>query len=184
MPRQTTEGAARGGADDVQPQVLFLCTGNAARSVMAGLLCEHHGAAVRVSTAGTHVVEHQPASVRTRQALRGIGLELGGHRSRQLTDHGLESADLVVAMAAEHVLYVRRRHPGAAARTATLRYLAGRLRPGGDALALRVAELGLAGVDPEDQGDVADPAGGDDADYETCVATVAALMAELVPRLG
>ena len=170
--------------DGALPHVLFLCTGNAARSVMAGALCRAGGVAVRVSTAGTHVVEHQPASVRTRQALRAVGLELPAHRSRQLTAASLEDADLVVAMAAEHVHYVRRRHPAAAPRTATLAYLAATLRPGPEPLGARVAALGLGAVDPESQGDVEDPAGGDDADYARCARTVADLMAALVPRLG
>jgi len=104
---------------------VFLCTGNAARSVMAGVMLEAHGTPVQVTTAGTHVIEHQPISVRTRYALEVVGLQAAAHRSRQLTAAEAHHADLMVAMAAEHVWYVRRRHPEAAARTATLRYLAG-----------------------------------------------------------
>ena len=47
-----------------------------------------------------------------------------GHRSRQLASADLATADLVLAMAREHVEYVRRRHPAAAARTGTLKRLA------------------------------------------------------------
>jgi len=151
---------------------------------MAGVMLEASGVAVRVTTAGTHVVEHQPVSVRTRRALEVVGLHASVHRSRQLTDAHLDAADVVVAMAGEHVSYVRRRHPAAADRTATLRYLARHLPAGETTLALRVSELGLAGLDPAGQGDVTDPAGGDEQDYVACARELSVLIGELVPRLA
>lgn len=169
---------------DDRPVVLTLCTGNAARSVMAGVMLEAARAPVRVITAGTHVVENQPTSRRTRDALAELGLGAATHRSRQLADPDLDAADLIIAMASEHVRYVRRRHPTAADRTATLPWLASQLPSGAAPLATRVAALRLAEVDPDDQGDVDDPAGGDEAAYTACAVRLSALVAELVPRLG
>ena len=165
------------------PLVVVVCTGNAARSVMAAVMLQAHGVAARVVSAGTHVVENQPISIRTRQALAAVGLDPPSHRSRQLSEDDVEVAELVVAMAAEHVRFVRRRHPVAAGRTATMAWLAAHLSPGPDPLGERVAALGLADVDPEVQGDVADPAGGTDEDYLRCAEQVRALVEVLAPSL-
>jgi protein-tyrosine phosphatase len=166
------------------PHILFVCTGNAARSVMAGVMLEAGGLDVTVTTTGTHVVENQPVSIRTRRALDVVGLQASVHRSRQLTEADVGAADLIVALASEHVSYIRRRHPAGAPRTATLGFLARNLPVAPTPLAARVAGLGLAGIDPLVQGDVADPAGGDEQTYIDCAHEIAALIAELVARLG
>ena len=65
--------------------VVFLCTGNAARSVMGGAALAAHLPDWHVTTAGTLVVEGQPMSWRTKAALDSVGLAAPGHRSRQAT---------------------------------------------------------------------------------------------------
>ena len=53
--------------------MVFLCTGNAARSVMAGAALAALLPDRPVRTAGTLVVEGQPMSWRTRAALESVG---------------------------------------------------------------------------------------------------------------
>jgi protein-tyrosine-phosphatase len=181
-----SDGAALAGSS-----LLFLCTGNAARSVMAGFMCgwlaESEGHALRIATAGTHVAEGQPMSMRTRAALATIpelaDVPVHRHRGHQLVDADLDRTDLVVAMEADHVRYVRRRHPRAAAKTATLRRLCRDLGPGPAPLTTRVSLLSLASAEVGHDEDVSDPAGGDDEDYIACAAELWRLCQELVGRL-
>ena len=164
--------------------VVFLCTGNAARSVMAGALLEDRAPDLSVVTAGTHVVEGMPMSWRTRDAIAELGVERSMHRSHQLTDFDVDAADVVVCLAAEHVAYMRRTHRGAASKTVTLQRLVRDL-PGasGGSFAARLATLDLADVELEPWEDVDDPAGGDLPVFRTCAHEIRDLIDRLVPEL-
>jgi len=164
------------------PVLVTLCTGNAARSVMAGAMLA--GAPLPIVTAGTHVIEGQPMSRRTRSALEAVGHNADGHRSHQVTASDIDHSVLILAMAAEHVAYVRRKHPEAAHRTASIKRLVRDLPPGPAPLADRLAALQLADVEIGSWEDVEDPAGGEDAVYVSCAQELADLCARLLPLLG
>ncbi len=158
--------------------LLVLCTGNAARSVMAGFMLDvlrdgRPGDPLQVVTAGTHTIDGQPMGLRTRTALARLP-ELGGadfrrHRSRQVHGVDLVHAQLVVVMEADHVRFVRRQFPDAAAKTATIHDACRRLAPPPPALDERVAALDLGDVELSDSDDVLDPAGHEAEVYAACV---------------
>jgi protein-tyrosine-phosphatase len=165
--------------------MVFLCTGNAARSVMAGAFLEDRAPDVRVVTAGTHVVEGMPMSWRTRDAIAEFGAERAMHRSHQLNDADVDAADVIVCLAAEHVAYIRRIHPEAGGKTVTLRRLVRDLpaAPGGS-FGERLAALHLDEMELDPTEDVADPAGGDLPVFRACAREIHDLVDLLVPELG
>lgn len=163
--------------------VLVLCTGNAARSVMAGVALSVRRPDLRVETAGTLVVDGQPMSWRTRAAIEAVGLPLPRHASRQATPADLDRAQLIVGLAPEHVEWVRREHTRAAARTATLRRLVRDL-PDGTDLATQIAAMALHEVALEPWEEVVDPGGGDAEVFATCAVEVDELVHALAPRLA
>jgi protein-tyrosine-phosphatase len=167
------------------PEIVFLCTGNAARSVMATVLFRERADGFVVRGAGTHVIEGQPMSVRTRAALAGLGLADPTHRSAQLWELDARRADLVIAMAPEHVAWVRRTMPDIADRTATLKRLV-RVLPSATApvFADRIASLGLDSVEPEPWEEVEDPGGGEQDVFDRCARELDGLVDELIDALG
>jgi protein-tyrosine-phosphatase len=82
--------------DSAQARVLFLCTGNSARSQMAEALTEQlSGGAVRAVSAGSHPKPLHPNAVRVMHE-RGIDLE--GRRSKPLSEFTSQQFDFVITL--------------------------------------------------------------------------------------
>jgi protein-tyrosine-phosphatase len=150
---------------------------------MAGAMFRDLAPAWTVTTAGTHVIEGQPMSWRTKEALRRLGFRADGHRSHQVDDTDLRAADLVVAFEGWHVAYLRKAHGSAAGRTATLRRWVRELPAGPLPLTERIRSLDLSTAGLEPWEDLDDPAGGDLDVVTACAGQVLELTTALASVL-
>ena len=76
--------------------VLFLCTGNSARSQLAEALLHHAtGGAVQAFSAGSHPKTLHPNAVRV---MRGYGIDISGHRTKHLERYLGRSFSAVVTL--------------------------------------------------------------------------------------
>lgn len=77
-------------------RVLILCTGNSARSQMAeGILRHDGGAAFEVHSAGTRASFVRPEAI---AALREIGIDISGHRSKSVDEFAGQTFDYVITV--------------------------------------------------------------------------------------
>jgi len=108
-------GDWRNGAAELramQPRhILFLCVANSARSQMAeGIARSLAPMGVRVSSAGSSPASVHPQAIR---ALKEIGIDISGHRSKGPDSIDAGSVDAVITLCAEEICPV---FPGRARR--------------------------------------------------------------------
>jgi protein-tyrosine-phosphatase len=88
--------ASNGGRGAARARVLFLCTGNSARSQMAEALAEHLSeGAVRSASAGSHPKPLHPNAVRV---MRERGLDLADRRSKHFSEFTDQRFDYVISL--------------------------------------------------------------------------------------
>jgi protein-tyrosine-phosphatase len=150
---------------------------------MAGVALEQRRPDLDIRTAGTLTVNGMPISWRTRAALEDVGLPWPHHASRQAEQAHVERADLVIALAPEHVNWIRREHPEVAHRTATLIRLVETLEAPPPPLSYRLEELELADVELEAWEEVIDPGGGEVEQFVECAREIVGLIDRLAERL-
>ena len=80
----------------MKPRVLFLCTGNSARSQMAeGWLRHLAGERFEAFSAGTHPVGLNPGSV---EAMAEVGVDISQYRSKNASEFLSQSFDYVITV--------------------------------------------------------------------------------------
>lgn len=81
--------------DTASGRVLFLCTGNSARSQMAEALLARRAPRVEVFSAGSHPKQPHPNAV---AVMRVHGIDLSGHRSKHLDEFAGQPFDHVISL--------------------------------------------------------------------------------------
>ena len=83
-------------ADGAPPRVLFLCTGNSARSQMAEALLEHlSDGAVAAASAGSSPKPLHPNAV---ESMRARGIDISGNRTKHLDELVTRRFDVVITL--------------------------------------------------------------------------------------
>lgn len=177
--------------------VLFICTGNIARSPMARAMMQRSfdqiGVAASVESSGT-MDWQRPAEPEAVEAMASMGLDISAHVSRPLAAEQITRADIVIGLAREHVRDAALLHPESIPRMFTLKEI---VRRSGEIEGPRIGETleswlqrltadrtldSLLGDSPTD--DIIDPIGQPVSEYRATAAEISALVERLAASVA
>ena len=151
--------------------ILFVCTGNSCRSVMAqGLMravVQRAGIdSVTAESAGIFAVSGMQPTRETLRVLQDVGVDASPHRARMLTSDLVDAADLICVMEQFQLEEVVRRFPGAKDRTHLLK------------------TYSMPNPPPDLNPNIADPIGKPLEVYEVCFSDIREAVERVARSLG
>jgi protein-tyrosine-phosphatase len=155
-PKVLREGVITQGDVDRETQkkvILFICTGNSCRSVMAEYLLKqrfHTRLNIEIFSAGTGVLIRSAASAETISVLRERGIDATKHISQPANTILLKQADLIFVMTRNHRNQILEHVPGVEKRVYLLKEFANI-------------------SDSESDLDIPDPIGSSHQSYQDCL---------------
>ncbi len=111
--------------------IIFVCTGNTCRSVMAEMLLKYYlenevkAGNLEVSSAGLDALEGSDATYEVKQLLAEEGVGTFTHKARCLTSEMVDSADLILVMTGNHAKILKEEYPQAQNKIKLLKRFAG-----------------------------------------------------------
>lgn len=141
-------------------KILFVCTGNTCRSAMAAAMLNDiavkNDLNVLIDSAGVFAGIGERATDEAVKAMAKRGIDLSGHRTKPLTDELIDMADIILVMTSAHKQLIESMAKG---KVFTLLEYAG------------------------DEGDIPDPYGGDDEEYEETAQAIYDALVDIAEKL-
>jgi protein-tyrosine phosphatase len=96
--------------------IMFVCTGNTCRSPMAhgilrSMIQAENISNVKIVSSGTGTLEGYPPTSNAVQASKNNGIDISDLYSQTITAEMVQAADLILALAYDHYLFIAQRYP-------------------------------------------------------------------------